>query len=227
METLRREALFHLGFAGAVLAMVAATLEGSAALAVALFAAIALLVWRGLRAHPHGTFGPANAITVLRAAITAALAGLLLSEPIPAGIAAAAGGLALLLDGVDGRLARRTGLASPFGARFDMEVDALLVLVLAGLVLACGKAGPWVLAIGLLRYLWVAAALLWPPLGRDLPPSGRRRFLCGFAVASLVFAVAAPAWLASPLCAAALGGLMYSFGTDLCRLLGQGLGTRV
>ena len=33
--------------------------------------------------------------------------------------------VALVLDAVDGRVARRTGTVSPFGARFDMEVDAV------------------------------------------------------------------------------------------------------
>ena len=44
------------------------------------------------------------------------------------------------LDGVDGWLARRSGIASAFGARFDMEIDALLILVLA--VLAWRSARP-------------------------------------------------------------------------------------
>ena len=39
--------------------------------------------------------------------------------------------VALALDGVDGQVARRTGTVSALGARFDMEVDAFLVLVLS------------------------------------------------------------------------------------------------
>ena len=42
--------------------------------------------------------------------------------------------MALLLDAVDGGVARRTGTVSGFGARFDMEVDAFLILVLSGYV---------------------------------------------------------------------------------------------
>ncbi|MFD8079956.1 CDP-alcohol phosphatidyltransferase family protein [Streptomyces sp. NPDC059718] len=37
--------------------------------------------------------------------------------------------LALLVDAVDGRVARRTGTTSPLGARFDMETDAFLIRV--------------------------------------------------------------------------------------------------
>jgi phosphatidylglycerophosphate synthase len=219
METLRREALFHLGLASTALALVTVVYQGSAPLALALFASIAVLVWRGLRWHGHPSFGPANAVTMLRAAITAALGGLLLAEPIPTLAAAAAGGIALLLDGVDGPLARRSGLSSAFGARFDMEVDAFLVLVLSALVLATGRAGAWVLALGGLRYVWVAGGMLVPALGAELPPSRRRQVICGAVVAILVAALVVPAWLSSPLCAAAFLGLIYSFGVDLLRVI--------
>ncbi len=43
---------------------------------------------------------------------------------------------ALILDGVDGWVARRTGTANDAGARLDMEVDAALILVLR-------KSIPW------------------------------------------------------------------------------------
>jgi phosphatidylglycerophosphate synthase len=226
METLRRETLFQLGFAGLGLALVVTQYGGSAALAFAIFGLVAMLVWRALPEHPHGRFGPANTVTMLRAAITAALAGLLLAEEIPTPAAALAAGTALALDGIDGPLARRTGLASAFGARFDMEIDALFVLVLAALLAASGRVGAWVLALGLMRYLWLAGARLAPALARPLPPSRRRRLVCGFAIAALVAALAGPAWLASPACAAALLSLIYSFGLDLLWAMRPGRGSQ-
>ena len=39
-----------------------------------------------------------------------------------------------------------------------METDAAFTLVLCALVLQAGQAGPWVLAAGLMRYAFVAAA---------------------------------------------------------------------
>ena len=42
-------------------------------------------------------------------------------------------------------------MVSAFGARFDMETDALLILALSVLVWRHAKAGAWVLASGLLR----------------------------------------------------------------------------
>ncbi|NED04634.1 CDP-alcohol phosphatidyltransferase family protein, partial [Streptomyces sp. SID6648] len=77
--------------------------------------------------------------------------------------------VALVLDGVDGRVARRTGTCTPLGARFDMEVDAFLILVLS--VYVSTDLGPWVLLIGAMRYVFVAAARVWPWLTAPLPPS--------------------------------------------------------
>src|SRR5690606_24072879 len=77
--------------------------------------------------HPHPRFGPANQVTLSRALIVALLAGLI-GEPADAAIAAAAVAAAVMvtvLDGVDGWLARRSRMASGFGARFDVEIDAL------------------------------------------------------------------------------------------------------
>ena len=48
----------------------------------------------------------------------------------------------------DGPAARRSGIASRFGARFDMETDALMILVLAVLAWRWDRAGAWVLLPG-------------------------------------------------------------------------------
>ncbi len=52
--------------------------------------------------------------------------------------------VALALDFVDGRLARRTGTESALGAKLDGEVDAFLILVLS--IEVAPSAGAWVLA---------------------------------------------------------------------------------
>ena len=49
--------------------------------------------------------------------------------------------VALALDGVDGRVARRTETVTAVGARFDMEVDAFLILVLSVYVAAPAARG--------------------------------------------------------------------------------------
>jgi phosphatidylglycerophosphate synthase len=191
--------------------------------ATAAFAAIAaVVVFRRRAFHPFDRFGLANQVTLTRALLVALAAGLIGEARVPA-LAAAAAGLGLAataLDGVDGWLARRTGMTSAFGARFDMEVDALLIQVLALLVWQHGKAGVWVIAAGLLRYLFVAAGWVWPWLRQPLAPSTRGKVICVVQIAGLVFAllpmVRQPysAWIA----AASLAALTYSFVVDIAWL---------
>src|SRR5688572_9648329 len=75
---------------------------------------------------PQGRFGLANAATTLRLLLTFSL--LIAYERLPQ-VGLALGALSILaLDAIDGWLARRLGEASEFGARYDLEADALLVL---------------------------------------------------------------------------------------------------
>jgi phosphatidylglycerophosphate synthase len=193
---------------------------------MAVFALGGLLVVRGLpQHHPFERFGPANQVTVVRGALVALLAGLM-GEQAGAGVPALAMALATaaaVLDGIDGWLARRTRMASAFGARFDMETDALLIMVLALLTWQFGKAGVWVLASGLLRYLFVAAGVALPWMRRPLPPSQRRKAVAAVQVVALIVAVAPfiPAALSAVVAAAGLAALMLSFAVDGAWLFGR------
>jgi phosphatidylglycerophosphate synthase len=175
--------------------------------------------------HPHPRFGAANAVTLLRLVLISLCAGLATQTAVvdmPLGtdtawLFFAIASLAMLLDGADGWLARHQNLASRFGARFDMEMDALLILVLAILAAALGKAGSWVLLTGLLRYLYVAAGWCWPTLTQPLKPSRRRKIIAviqGGVLALLLAPIVTPP--ASALMAGfALLLLLYSFGQDV------------
>ena len=136
-----------------------------------------LFLWFAVRHLRAPTFGAANAVTLVRSVFLLLLLVLLGRESTGtlAWILVVLGAAAVALDGVDGALARRRGEASEFGARFDMEIDALLILVLAALVWQHGKAGVWILAAGLLRYLFVASSYVFPWFGAALPPSRRRQ----------------------------------------------------
>ena len=186
----------------------------------------ALVMARLGRFHPHARFGLANGITLLRAGGAAVLAALAL-EPALLGDAAAAwaavAGVAglLVLDGLDGIAARRQRLASAFGARFDMEVDAGLILALAAIAFGLGKAGPWILGLGLLRYLFVIAGMVVPGLAAPLPPSRRRSAVCVLQVVTLglmlVPQVEPP--LSAALAAVAFAALLASFAIDTAWLV--------
>lgn len=193
------------------------------------------LVWQGLLsgAHPHARFGGANRITALRLVLAGVLAGLLGAEAWAAPLAAEtpvplAWGVVMLamatalLDACDGPLARRSGLASDFGARFDMESDAAFTLVLCTLVWQAGQAGPWVLAAGLMRYAFVGAARGWPWLAAPLAPSRRRQTVCVLQISALIVCLMpiVPPALSTAMAAASLALLGLSFAIDI-RTLAQ------
>ena len=222
-------------FALALMAIPAPVLGGAigtvpALTGLALFAGLLFAVERGLAAHhPHPRLGTANRITLFRAAIACLIAARAI-EPAPLGgperwLLAAIAGAALMLDGADGWAARRQGLASAFGARFDMEVDAFAILVLAITVVKAQAVPCWVLAIGGMRYLYLAAALAFPLLRRPLPPrriaDRRRKTIAVIQSIGLTIALVPATWAgwAAAVCAAALGLLAYSFVADIVILL--------
>ncbi len=179
-----------------------------------------------LRRRLAAPFGWASQVTLARSGLVALLTGALLDPALYQELAWWLSGLALvalILDGVDGWLARSLNEISDFGGRFDMEVDAALILVLClGLVVA-DKAGVWVLAIGLMRYAFVAAAWSQSWLAAPLPPSFRRKLVCVWQVAALMICltpIVSPA-LAAPILASALVLLTWSFSVDLAWLRRQ------
>jgi phosphatidylglycerophosphate synthase len=167
-------------------------------------------------------FGPANQVTLVRAVLVAGLASLIAQPATPpvAWSIVWIATVAALLDGVDGWVARRTGTVSAFGTRFDMETDAALILVLAILVWQYGKAGPWVLLSGLLRYAFVAAGWVWPWMQAPLASTLRAKIICVAQIVALIVAMA-PSMTpptSSAVAAAALLALCYSFLVDTLRL---------
>lgn len=181
---------------------------------------IATLMQRG---YPFAVLGLGNLVTLLRLVLTSAfLAPLVAPGVVPAMVIVAL--LALLLDGVDGWLARRQGRESDFGARFDMEVDAALGLVLALNVWTAGTLGPEVLLLGLPRYLFALAAWQLPWIGGTLPERFSRKVVCVVQIVALI-ALQIPALAGAPavaIFAAALAALAWSFGRDLLWLRRNG-----
>ncbi len=146
----------------------------------------------GFHRSGRRTLGAANRVTLARATLVGGVTALVADALVgPAKVAAMVGlaVVALILDGVDGWVARRTHTVSALGARFDMEVDAFLILVLS--VYVAGLVGPWVLAIGAARYaFWVAGGLVrW--LRRPLPPRYWRKPVAAIQGIVLTAAVAA------------------------------------
>ena len=63
--------------------------------------------------------------------------------------------IALILDGVDGYIARRTKSESLEGTRFDMEVDAFFVLAITLFIWSSLGYPIWIISLGLFRYAYV------------------------------------------------------------------------
>ncbi|MCP5420321.1 MAG: CDP-alcohol phosphatidyltransferase family protein [Gammaproteobacteria bacterium] len=173
-----------------------------------------------LRYHaPIRHFSPANRVTLARAALVALLMGFIghPQQTFQAGwVLIGLATTTLLLDGLDGWLARFTRTVSDFGARFDMETDALLIAVLAILLWQMQKAGWWVLGSGALRYLFVGAACVWPWLRRPLPYSRRRQTVCVLQTVLLIVGlspVVSADW-ATGLAGLGLASLIASFTVD-------------
>ena len=177
--------------------------------------AIAVALARGMRRRGVRTLGPADRVTLLRSTLVGGVAALVAHPPVPVPALAGLSGAALLLDAVDGRVARRTGTASPLGARLDMEVDASLILILS--VQVARSVGIWVLAIGAARYAFGAAGAALPWLRRPLPPRYWRKVVA--AIQGIVLAMAATGLPPRPVTVAALvvasALLAESFGRDV------------
>jgi phosphatidylglycerophosphate synthase len=176
-------------------------------------------------AHRFARMGAANQVTIVRGAMVALL-GALLGEHASRATqetAVAVASAALLLDGVDGWLARRSRMTSGFGARLDMETDAVFVAVLSLLAWQFGKAGAWVLISGLMRYLFAAIVALIPALQRPIPSTFRGKSIAVLQMVALIVVLAplcthpACAWIA----AAALAALTLSFSLDVVWLVRQ------
>ncbi|RBI66414.1 CDP-alcohol phosphatidyltransferase [Vreelandella sulfidaeris] len=191
-------------------------------IAVGLYTCISFLV---ITFWPYGSLGWANRVTLLRAVLVSLMAGALAANAFVAAIWQwlALAVIALLLDGVDGWIARRTKSHTMFGARFDMELDALLILLLCAGLLRLESLGLWVLLIGGMRYLFVAAGWWVSWLSKPLFESFRRKAICVWQVVALLLALTplTSHLMSSLLAISALLSLLYSFGFDVWWLYRQ------
>lgn len=183
----------------------------------ALLAGTVLAVGLMARHYPHPVFGWCNAVTLVRASLTAALMTPLVAGAPAGWPVACIAAVALALDGIDGHLARSHGRVSKFGARFDMEVDSALALVMAANAAAAGGSWLVVLFLGLARYLFVAASAALPWLSAPLPPSFRRKAVCVVQLSALIVLQLPPLPQAAAMAIAvgASAALAWSFAVDI------------
>jgi phosphatidylglycerophosphate synthase len=221
VRTVQRAPVSGLVLVVALLTAVQATVGlGAAGWVVGIGTATAAAVLLALALHRTRTsrFGPANVVTLVRAALAQAVAALVAASLLGTDHRTLLVGLAtvaLLLDAVDGQVARRTRSATALGARFDMEADAFLILVLS--VAAAPVVGRWVLAIGLARYALLGSERVWPSLRVAVPPRYWRKVVAAVQGVTLTVVIVGllPTAVASVLTFLALLLLTESFGRDL------------
>jgi hypothetical protein len=172
--------------------------------------------WAALTEGLHGsTLGAAERLTLARAVLVGGVTALVAEatdpRPDPLWVLWTVAALALALRFADRLVAR----PSPFGARFAMEVDAFFVLVLSAA--AATSLGAWVVAIGLLRYVFVAAGWLAPWLRAPLPPDRTRSAIALAQSFVLLLAVTRllPTPISTTLVALSLATLTLSFAMDV------------
>ncbi len=191
--------------------------------ALSYLAASNIVLVHGLRKRRVTRFGQANVVTAVRSSLVGVISGIVVASffaPMPVWIVLALVVPTLLLDAVDGWVARRTNSASELGAQFDMEVDAFLLLVLSAYV--SQALGMWVLAIGLMRYAFVVAGWIFPWLCRQLPFRFWRKVVT--AVQGIALTVAITGLLPvvdAVFVAIALALLIESFGRDVVWLVAK------
>jgi phosphatidylglycerophosphate synthase len=221
MPTVRIGPIFGVIGQLVLLALLAATIDLGVAgwatgVAVGVFTGAVLT--RSMNGAGVDALGPADRVTLIRATLVGCVAALTADSfhrPASVRMLLTIAAVALVLDALDGHVARRTGTASALGARFDMEVDAFLILVLS--IYVSRSMGTWVLMIGTMRYAFVVAtwAVRW--LGGPLPSRFWRKVVA--AIQGIVLAAAASDLFPAPLTLVALAGalalLVESFGRDI------------
>jgi phosphatidylglycerophosphate synthase len=191
-------------------------------------AAAALLVSARRRSDQLAIL-PADWVTLTRMLLIAGVTGLVadsFSRPVSITALVTLSAVALALDAVDGQVARRTGTATPLGARIDGEADAFLIVVLS--IAVSQDYGGWVLVIGTARYAFLLAGWLIPWLRAPLAPRFWRKVVA--AVQGVVLTVAASGVTSRRVgmiaVAVALLLLAESFGRDVIWLYRAGAGQR-
>lgn len=121
----------------------------------------------------------------------------------------------IISDGIDGYLARRYQQSTDVGGLLDVETDALMSALLAGIHYQEGIVGGWVLLMGGMRYgyVWLLYLLGWENHeGTDNPNA---RWIGATFISVLMGPFVAPEWLSVP--ALIIGSLLvtYSFGYSL------------
>lgn len=142
---------------------------------------------------PSRLFGIANTLTLLRGALYAVVAGFVVVPPATplAWVPALAYGSGIVLDKLDGAVARTVGQETALGERLDMAFDTFGFVAAPLVAVAWGQLPVWYLSLSAARYVYRGGLGWRRRRGRPLydpPDSDLGRYLAGV---QMVFLTAA------------------------------------
>ena len=167
---------------------------------------VAVMLWRArgeadVDADVDARLGLATGLTLARGALVSLVSGFLFMRAtgVVAWLPGALYALAAATDNADGRVARRLGQVTRFGARLDVAMDGLGLLVAPLVAVAWQRLPPWYLLVGAAYYLfhgglWIHRRVGWPVY--PLRPSRVTRFFAGVQMV-VVAAALLPFWPAA------------------------------
>ncbi|SDJ24380.1 CDP-diacylglycerol--glycerol-3-phosphate 3-phosphatidyltransferase [Halovenus aranensis] len=139
-------------------------------------------------------FGIANAVTLLRGALYAVVAGFVVvpAEAAIAWVPAACYGVGVVLDQLDGTIARTVGQETTLGTRLDQAFDTFGFVVAPLVAVLWGALPVYYLALSGARYAFVGAVWLRRWRGGtvySLPDSDLGRYLAGLQMVFITVAL--------------------------------------
>jgi len=173
-------------------------------------------------------FGLANALTLLRGGLYAVVAGFVVvpSTTALAWVPALCYGVGVVLDRLDGIVARSVGEETDFGERLDMAVDTFGFVVAPIVAVLWGQLPVWYLAISAARYVYLAGIHYRRRRGRpirDRPDSDLGKYLAGIQMVFITVALvpAVPSGLVFTVAPVVLAPSLAVFLRDFCYASGR------
>lgn len=178
-------------------------------------------------------FGLANAVTLVRGALYAVVAGFAVAPPETtlAWAPALCYGGGVALDNLDGRVARTVGRETEIGRRLDMAFDTFGFVAAPLVAVLWGLLPVWYLSISAARYVFRGAVWLRRVRGLpvyDLPDSDLGKYLAGVQMTFVTVALVPPVptdlvWTLAPV---VLAPSLAVFGRDYLAVSGRFPGRR-
>jgi len=173
-------------------------------------------------------FGFANALTLLRGGLYAVVAGFVVvpATTTVAWVPALCYGVGVVLDKLDGVVARSVGEETDLGERLDMAVDTFGFVVAPLVAVLWGRLPVWYLAISAARYVYLAGIYYRRRRGRptyDRPDSDLGKYLAGVQMTFITVALvpAVPTGLVFAVAPAVLAPSLAVFARDFLYVSGR------